>query len=206
MRWRSASATASRPTVPRQREARLRLTASVGVATLPDVAPRPRNWSRGRRRDVQGEGPGQERDRDGRRVERPAERLTASTSSRYRTARAPASARDLRGCGPGRESFPAASRPGSGCSFRAPARLPTASSTRSISLSLRSIFSLFSSDLAIDLGTANTCVYARGQGHRGQRALDRRHQQDHRPGRGGRQGSQGHARPHARATSSPSSR
>jgi rod shape-determining protein MreB len=31
-------------------------------------------------------------------------------------------------------------------------------------LSLRSIFSLFSSDLAIDLGTANTCVYARGKG------------------------------------------
>jgi rod shape-determining protein MreB and related proteins len=33
-----------------------------------------------------------------------------------------------------------------------------------ISLSLRSLFSLFSSDLAIDLGTANTCVYARGKG------------------------------------------
>ncbi len=32
------------------------------------------------------------------------------------------------------------------------------------SLSLRSLFSLFSSDLAIDLGTANTCVYARGKG------------------------------------------
>jgi rod shape-determining protein MreB len=31
-------------------------------------------------------------------------------------------------------------------------------------LSLRSVFSLFSSDLAIDLGTANTCVYARGKG------------------------------------------
>jgi rod shape-determining protein MreB and related proteins len=31
-------------------------------------------------------------------------------------------------------------------------------------LSLRSLFSLFSSDLAIDLGTANTCVYARGKG------------------------------------------
>jgi rod shape-determining protein MreB len=29
---------------------------------------------------------------------------------------------------------------------------------------LRSLFSLFSSDLAIDLGTANTCVYARGKG------------------------------------------
>ena len=28
----------------------------------------------------------------------------------------------------------------------------------------RSLFSLFSSDLAIDLGTANTCVYARGRG------------------------------------------
>ena len=32
------------------------------------------------------------------------------------------------------------------------------------SLSLRSMLSLFSSDLAIDLGTANTCVYARGKG------------------------------------------
>ncbi len=31
-------------------------------------------------------------------------------------------------------------------------------------MSVRSIFSLFSSDLAIDLGTANTCVYARGKG------------------------------------------
>ena len=31
-------------------------------------------------------------------------------------------------------------------------------------LNLRSLFSLFSSDLAIDLGTANTCVYARGKG------------------------------------------
>jgi rod shape-determining protein MreB len=31
-------------------------------------------------------------------------------------------------------------------------------------VSLRSVFSLFSSDLAIDLGTANTCVYARGKG------------------------------------------
>src|ERR1700716_2602282 len=29
---------------------------------------------------------------------------------------------------------------------------------------LRSVFSLFSSDLAIDLGTANTLVYARGKG------------------------------------------
>ena len=31
-------------------------------------------------------------------------------------------------------------------------------------MSLRSLFSLFSSDLAIDLGTANTCVFARGRG------------------------------------------
>src|SRR2546426_1557913 len=31
-------------------------------------------------------------------------------------------------------------------------------------MSLGSFFSLFSSDLAIDLGTANTCVYARGKG------------------------------------------
>ena len=31
-------------------------------------------------------------------------------------------------------------------------------------MNLRSIFSFFSSDLAIDLGTANTCVYARGEG------------------------------------------
>jgi rod shape-determining protein MreB len=29
---------------------------------------------------------------------------------------------------------------------------------------LGSFFSLFSNDLAIDLGTANTCVYARGKG------------------------------------------
>ena len=31
-------------------------------------------------------------------------------------------------------------------------------------MSVRSLFALFSSDLAIDLGTANTCVYARGKG------------------------------------------
>ncbi|HMY76184.1 MAG TPA: rod shape-determining protein, partial [Blastocatellia bacterium] len=31
-------------------------------------------------------------------------------------------------------------------------------------MNLRSIFSLFSSDLAIDLGTANTLVFARGRG------------------------------------------
>ena len=31
-------------------------------------------------------------------------------------------------------------------------------------MGLGSFFSLFSSDLAIDLGTANTCVYARGKG------------------------------------------
>ena len=31
-------------------------------------------------------------------------------------------------------------------------------------MSLRSMLSFLSSDLAIDLGTANTCVYARGQG------------------------------------------
>jgi len=30
--------------------------------------------------------------------------------------------------------------------------------------SVRSVFSLFSSDLAIDLGTANTLVYAKGKG------------------------------------------
>src|SRR5512142_2980179 len=31
-------------------------------------------------------------------------------------------------------------------------------------MNLRSLFSVFSSDLAIDLGTANTLVYARGRG------------------------------------------
>ena len=31
-------------------------------------------------------------------------------------------------------------------------------------MGVRSLFALFSSDLAIDLGSANTCVYARGQG------------------------------------------
>ena len=33
-----------------------------------------------------------------------------------------------------------------------------------ISMNLRSLFSLFSSDLAIDLGTANTLVFAKGKG------------------------------------------
>jgi rod shape-determining protein MreB len=31
-------------------------------------------------------------------------------------------------------------------------------------VNIPSLFSLFSSDLAIDLGTANTCVFARGRG------------------------------------------
>ena len=31
-------------------------------------------------------------------------------------------------------------------------------------MSIRSLLALFSSDMAIDLGTANTCVYARGKG------------------------------------------
>src|SRR3978361_487310 len=31
-------------------------------------------------------------------------------------------------------------------------------------MNMRSLFSMFSSDLAIDLGTANTLVYARGKG------------------------------------------
>ncbi len=31
-------------------------------------------------------------------------------------------------------------------------------------MNFRSLFSVFSSDLAIDLGTANTLVYARGRG------------------------------------------
>src|SRR5438552_18237615 len=31
-------------------------------------------------------------------------------------------------------------------------------------MSLRSVFSLFSSHLPLELGTANTCVYARGKG------------------------------------------
>src|SRR6266516_1583964 len=34
----------------------------------------------------------------------------------------------------------------------------------SLVMNLRSLFSLFSSDLAIDLGTANTLVYAKGKG------------------------------------------
>jgi rod shape-determining protein MreB len=48
---------------------------------------------------------------------------------------------------------------------RSPTDKDKASSSEGVSrLSLRSMLSLFSSDLAIDLGTANTCVYARGKG------------------------------------------
>src|SRR5690606_11372747 len=43
-------------------------------------------------------------------------------------------------------------------------RSPPADRGTGDQLTLRSLFSLFSSDLAIDLGTANTCVYARGKG------------------------------------------
>ena len=49
--------------------------------------------------------------------------------------------------------------------FRVSAPQPNHYSWRaSLGLSIRSIFSLFSNDLAIDLGTANTCVFARGKG------------------------------------------
>jgi rod shape-determining protein MreB len=46
-----------------------------------------------------------------------------------------------------------------------PPRRPAAiQPARSRSLSVRALLSRFSSDLAIDLGTANTCVYVRGKG------------------------------------------
>jgi hypothetical protein len=54
---------------------------------------------------------------------------------------------------------------------------------------MRSLYSVFSSDLAIDLGTANTLVYAR-QGHRGERAFHRGPQQEHKRGGSGRQGAE----------------
>jgi rod shape-determining protein MreB len=50
------------------------------------------------------------------------------------------------------------SRPSTLESWKAGPRAPTSS------MNFRSIFSLFSSDLAIDLGTANTLVFARGKG------------------------------------------
>ena len=45
-----------------------------------------------------------------------------------------------------------------------PASLGRRRSFPQAAMSIRSLFSLFSSDLAIDLGTANTLVYARGKG------------------------------------------
>ncbi len=42
--------------------------------------------------------------------------------------------------------------------------LPAGVKLQNDSMNLRSLFSLFSSDLAIDLGTANTLVYAKGKG------------------------------------------
>ena len=73
-------------------------------------------------------------------------------------------------------------------------------------MSLRSLFSLFSSDLAIDLGTANTCVYARGKGIVvNEPSIVAINKVNGRVEAVGKR-RQGHARPHARATSSPSSR
>ncbi len=71
------------------------------------------------------------------------------------------------------------------------------------------LHTLFSRDLAIDLGTANTLIYIRGQGIVSNEPSVVAVQQDarggkKRPGRG--QGSEGDARAHARATSSPSAR
>ncbi len=65
-------------------------------------------------------------------------------------------------------------------------------------MNLRSLFSLFSSDLAIDLGTANTLVYAKGKGIVVNEPSIVAHQQEHRRSGSGRQGSQGDAGPHAR--------
>ena len=88
---------------------RIRLTASVGVATLPDVAASAE------------------------------ELLKAADQAMYRVKDA------------GKNGILVAFADGVVVSSRG-------------SMSLRSVFSLFSSDLAIDLGTANTCVYARGKG------------------------------------------
>ena len=94
----------------------VRLTVSVGVATLPDVAASAEELMQGgRHRHVQRQGQG----RNG-----------------------------------------VALAPGPTCRRTRPAFCQT----KEFTLSLRSVFSLFSSDLAIDLGTANTCVYARGKG------------------------------------------
>jgi len=40
-------------------------------------------------------------------------------------------------------------------------------------MALKSLLSMFSNDLAIDLGTANTLVYAKNKGIVGPRAVDR---------------------------------
>src|SRR5512138_3010329 len=40
----------------------------------------------------------------------------------------------------------------------------TTTGSEKVQMAFKSIFSLFSSDLAIDLGTANTLVYAKGRG------------------------------------------
>ena len=50
----------------------------------------------------------------------------------------------------------------------------------SLSMNLRSLFSLFSSDLAIDLGTANTLVFAKGKGIVVNEPSIVAHQQEHR--------------------------
>ena len=70
----------------------------------------------------------------------------------------------------------------------------------SASMNLRSIVNLsfLSSDLAIDLGTANTLVYAKNKGIVVSGALHRGRQQGHGQGGGGGQGRQGDAGPHAR--------
>ena len=71
------------------------------------------------------------------------------------------------------------------------------------------LHNLFSRDLAIDLGTANTLIYIRGEGIVSNEPSVVAVQQDARGGQegaGGGQGSEGDARAHARATSSPSGR
>ena len=130
----------------------VRLTASVGVATLPDVAASAEELIRRPTGDVPGKDPA---------------RTRAS-----RTA-----------CWSATEATPDR---GAGRHVRS---ISVALQRQGVApLSLRSVFSLFSSDLAIDLGTANTLRVRPRQGHRRQRAVDRRDQQGERPRRGRRAG------------------
>ena len=72
------------------------------------------------------------------------------------------------------------------CTARSQTSEPANFKTDGAAMFYNLLAGMFSNDLAVDLGTANTLVYVRGEGHRAQRAFGRRHPPGRSLGPGGR--------------------